>query len=539
MTEPRFPRTPTIIEPLEFRRAGGAPRRRGRLLRWFGLALVMLVTSALALVAGFVFTARSVEITFDPEPEVVDVDGSPLRFQLARSLLLWPGEYAVHAELEGYHPLDETFVVARDGARPVPLHDGGAARLLDVQCVGADEPERPLAGATVSVDGAAAGTAPLEAVELERGAHTLRVEVDRYQARETEVTIEGFGRRQATTIELRPDWADVEVSSVPADAELWVDGTLVDRTPCTVELRSGAHALELRREGYEPWTQSLVVVAEQPVSLTGITLALARGRIVVTTEPAGANVMIDGAYAGASPVETAVEPDREVAIQVSLNGYTPEQRTARVASQETETIDIALTALLGTVRLDVLPADTVVLVDGVAIDGIPPELDLPAVTHQLEFRRDGYTTGDPFRPAADRPRAERDRPSRGDPRAAGRGAQVDRGEWIRALADPPRPFQMGASRREQGRRSNETLRAVRLERPYLIGQREVTNAEFRAFKADHASGALEEVALDGANQPVVQVTWDDAARFCNWLSARDQLRPRTSNVAAACTRCSR
>jgi len=38
----------------------------------------------------------------------------------------------------------------------------------------------------------------------------------------------------------------------------------------------------------------------------------------------------------------------------------------------------------------------------------------------------------------------------------------------------PGAFTMGASRREQGRRSNETLKQVRLSRPFYIGNREVT-----------------------------------------------------------------
>ena len=47
---------------------------------------------------------------------------------------------------------------------------------------------------------------------------------------------------------------------------------------------------------------------------------------------------------------------------------------------------------------------------------------------------------------------------------------------------------MGASRREPGRRANETLREVELQRPFYLAVREVTNAQFRKCKADHSSG---------------------------------------------------
>ena len=52
----------------------------------------------------------------------------------------------------------------------------------------------------------------------------------------------------------------------------------------------------------------------------------------------------------------------------------------------------------------------------------------------------------------------------------------------------PGRFEMGASRREQGRRANENMRLVELTRPYYLGVKEVTNAEFRRFARAHLVG---------------------------------------------------
>ena len=104
-------------------------------------------------------------------------------------------------------------------------------------------------------------------------------------------------------------------------------------------------------------------------------------------------------------------------------------------------------------------------------------------------------------------------------------------ERITAAGDVPlvlvRPsaFTMGASRREQGRRSNETLRSIELRRPYYIGVREITNEQFRAFRPGHQPGDYEGVPMGLADRPVVEIAWEDAARFCNWLSVRDGLPP--------------
>ena len=54
----------------------------------------------------------------------------------------------------------------------------------------------------------------------------------------------------------------------------------------------------------------------------------------------------------------------------------------------------------------------------------------------------------------------------------------------------PSSFTMGASRREAGRRPNENLREISLERPFYFGIKEVTNSEYRLFDSEHTSGIV-------------------------------------------------
>jgi formylglycine-generating enzyme required for sulfatase activity len=59
----------------------------------------------------------------------------------------------------------------------------------------------------------------------------------------------------------------------------------------------------------------------------------------------------------------------------------------------------------------------------------------------------------------------------------------------------------------------------------MIGEKEITNDEFRRFRPAHNSGAEQGSDLNGGTQPVSSVSWDDAARYLNWLSEKEGLQP--------------
>jgi formylglycine-generating enzyme required for sulfatase activity len=59
----------------------------------------------------------------------------------------------------------------------------------------------------------------------------------------------------------------------------------------------------------------------------------------------------------------------------------------------------------------------------------------------------------------------------------------------------------------------------------MIGSNEVTNAEFRRFRNRHNSGSEQGNNLNDPDKPVVSVSWDDAARYANWLSNKERLPP--------------
>jgi formylglycine-generating enzyme required for sulfatase activity len=87
----------------------------------------------------------------------------------------------------------------------------------------------------------------------------------------------------------------------------------------------------------------------------------------------------------------------------------------------------------------------------------------------------------------------------------------------------PGTFAMGAGRREPGRRSNEIEKNVELTRSFYLGEQEISNRSFKQFDPGHDSGLLGRALLSEEDRPVVNVSWEEAVRFSNWLSEKDGL----------------
>ncbi|MBI5186154.1 MAG: SUMF1/EgtB/PvdO family nonheme iron enzyme [Nitrospinae bacterium] len=66
---------------------------------------------------------------------------------------------------------------------------------------------------------------------------------------------------------------------------------------------------------------------------------------------------------------------------------------------------------------------------------------------------------------------------------------------------------------------------------FYIGKYEVTNKEFREFRLFHDSYDYEGHSLNGGNQPVAMVSWEDAKAYADWLSEKTGKRYRLPTEA--------
>jgi formylglycine-generating enzyme required for sulfatase activity len=356
------------------------------------------------------------------------------------------------------------------------------------------------------------------------GNRRLRISADRHQDYAAVLTIEGCNVLQTRQAELLPDWSAVSINSIPAGATVAVDGKIMGKTPLRMELSAGTYAMELSLAAYQTWRTRLTVSAAQTQAIEDVILQPADGRLAITSTPPGATVLAGSRYVGQTPLTIALASNTVHALSISKTGYATSTRRVNLKAGEDKALTITLEGRQGIVRFMVTPADVELAVDGRTIGRPPASMRMLAVEHQLEISKPGYATHRSTitpRPGFDQEiRVTLKKKGAASPTSDGKVTTAN-GYTLQLIR--PRAFTMGSSRRQQGRRANETLRSINLTRPFYMGIHEVTNAQFRMFQSDHRSGTLKTHTLSGPRQPVVQVTWEQAALYCNWLSTRESL----------------
>lgn len=508
-----------IIEPTPFARAEAGTAKRRNYLKpvpvALGIAFLVLATAV-----AFMFTATAVRFSVEPAPKSFDIVSGLPTWQLGERYLMLPGDYTVTAALEGYEPLETTVTVTTDDDQVFDFDLQKLPGILEIRT-------EPDVGAEVLIDQNLVGVTPLRLEEIAPGLHDVRLVPERYLQVDTEIEIEGMRREQTLTVPLTPAWADVTIESVPAGAAIIIDDEEIGTTPATLEILEGERLLQIRQQGYKTWQTELDVVAGEPMTMPTARLIRADGKVTVASEPTGANVTIAGRYRGQTPLEVALRPGEAYEVVLSKVGYQTARRSVDVKPDEDISLNARLEPLLGVIRLMVEPAGGELFVNGESKGSPNQRLELTARNHVIEIRTPGYatytTTVAPKPGLSQQLMVQLKTESEAEVAAIPETIESPAGPELKLIL--PGRLDMGAGRREPGRRSNEIEKTVELTRAYYLSVREITNEQYQRFAPNHDPGTLGRALLNQGPRPVVNVSWQDAARYCNWLSDQEGLPP--------------
>ena len=478
---------------------------------------LFLVVSVSA--AWFVLTARSVFVEVEPITAQVEIEGG-LNFRLGQRYLLRTGSYQISLSNPGYHDTVTQLLVSTQQSQNHPFVMRKLPGVVTINTTN-------LTDARVQIDGVDIGVTPLVEVPIEPGPHQLTLVKDRYLEYSAAIEIEGRSQAQSFEARLEPAWAIVSLTTSPSGAEVLVDGEVVGTTPLNAEILQGQRNLVLKLAGHKAWQDEYDILAGADFAIPQVTLEPADGLVFIRSNPTEASVTIDGEYVGLTPLEVALTPNENHELTFFKNGYHSSSSSIRTQPNQERELNVALEPVLSQVSVRSNPEDAQLYVNGELRGLANQTIELMAASQLIEIRKDGYvpyTSQFTSRPGLDQ-----------EIRVTLKSLEQARVEQIQPVLTSaagqtlklfyPGAYTMGASRREAGRRPNENLRDIKLEKPFYLSLHEVTNAQYRMFDAEHTSGTVAGVTLDNEAQPVVQVSWQQAAQYSNWLSAQESLPP--------------
>ena len=164
----------------------------------------------------------------------------------------------------------------------------------------------------------------------------------------------------------RPTLVTARIETNPADAEVYLNGTLLGSAPLELEpMPPGEHTIRIEKDGFLPLEETFLLEQDAPEALT---FALQPARVILFIEsvPGGARVRVDGEAVGTTPLEDVeIEPGQHE-VEVSRSGY--ELWRSAVVAQGGESVN--LTARLRSIA----PAESRPEVEGPSPQPVaPPE----------------------------------------------------------------------------------------------------------------------------------------------------------------------
>ena len=353
--------------------------------------------------------------------------------------------------------------------------------------------------------------------ELPSGTYDLEINTPFFKIENHSVEIER-GKKNEMVIELRPIQGKIKINSQPSGANVSHNGTDVGPTPVTLAVEGGQHRIEVGGGKFKTARETIEITNTLNQVARDYRLLRKTALLKLQLKPRGGTLLVDGKKTKLGKTY-AVDASVNHTITYMLDGYYTVNKKVKLAPAETKKVFINLEAELGKIELRSDPVSNI-SIDGAPAGKTPLILTLPSRPHVVKFSKRGFRSiKKTVEPASGRTtkvfenlQAESVARLREAPKDYVNSVGIELRLFV------PTSVKTGAPRHERGQRANEFQRNVKFTKPFYAGKYEITNSQFNKFKTSRR--------VNGRGQhPVVSVSWIEAAKFCNWLSDKENLKP--------------
>jgi formylglycine-generating enzyme required for sulfatase activity len=307
----------------------------------------------------------------------------------------------------------------------------------------------------------------------------------------------------------------IELNSDPKDSEIIINGQKIGNTPTIFKNKGGIYKIEIKKKNYNTVIDDVSITNKNKVSKRNYIMDLVEASLKVNVEPSNGVLNINGVVYSSGDLLN-LKSNKDYNISYSKSGFKTQFRKVRLEPNEARVEKINLQKEFGLVEVVANP-EAEVWLDNKLIGNTPKVLELQTVEHEIEIKKKN------FRSVKNKVLPEFSK------RKVLNISLIE--EKKARLLEAPSEYQnsagiklklfnpemdmllLGAERHEKGQRANEITRKVLLEKPFYVSYHEISNKQFSMFNSSKQND----------NFPVNNISWFEAATFCNWLSKKENL----------------
>ena len=302
------------------------------------------------------------------------------------------GAVKIVLELSGFKPFEQVLDVRKNTTISPTLERAPRVAKLNLQA-SADG-----AGGDVTIDGVPRGTIP-NTFELSAGRHQIEVrKAGRKPFSDWVELQEGEFRTRDVSLESAEAPTGTLLVNSDAGGDVFVDGQRKDAAPAIISgLPAGDHIVEVKKDGFPPWRQTVTVPAGQQVKVAASFGAATNSSLRIISNEPDVEIFVDGESKGKAPVTLqSIKPGEHI-VGGRKTRFKPMEQTVRVAAGENAIVSF---------RMEVAPPDrpraslkvqsqvpnAEVFVDGSSLGRAPIDRnDLDPGKHYIVVHKDGFT----------------------------------------------------------------------------------------------------------------------------------------------------
>lgn len=183
-------------------------------------------------------------------------------------------------------------------------------------------------GAEVFFDSESMGKTPLTLTEVPLGKHMLAMKLEDYPDYSGEISADEsepgkiFHDFVAAKEALIPK-GSLSIDSEPSGASVYIDGERKGKTPLKIsELRAAEHTIKLELDEYEILQKEITLDADENLRMSLNLIEKPKfGDVIITSEPEGAEVVLNGKIKGVTPLTLRRLPVGKYDVVLQREGY--------------------------------------------------------------------------------------------------------------------------------------------------------------------------------------------------------------------------